>query len=209
MKGLLLKDYYLSLKYYKSYLLILLVFGIISVWSGYNPFLISYPFMLISLMPLGLQGLDEGCKWDAYCGSMPCTKRQMVSEKYLFDLIWAALGLAVVLISQLIHMALNGGIVMDELAGVLTVCLTLIFFLPSISLPFVFKLGAEKGRISQFIVIGLVCGGATFLSILGDSAVSVVTSVNLSNLVLVLAALAVYILSWFLSIRFYEKREIR
>ena len=209
MKGLLLKDWYLSLKYYKPYFLILIGFAVMSIWAGYNPFLLSYPFMLISMMAPGLQNMDEGCKWDMYCGTMPLSKMQMVSEKYLFGLIWSALGLLIVMVSQIIRMAIAGGSAWAELWNVLSVCLTLVFLLPSVSLPLVFKFGAEKGRISQYIIIGCVCGGATLLSLQESGAVpQVVSTVGMSGIV-VLAALTLYVASWFLSIRFYEKREIR
>ena len=209
MKGLLLKDWYLSLKYYKPYFLILIGFAVMSIWAGYSPFLISYPFMLISMMAPGLQNMDEGCKWDMYCGTMPLTKVQMVSEKYLFGLIWSALGLLIVMVSQIIRMVIAGEIAWAELWNVMSVCLTLVFLLPSVSLPFVFKFGAEKGRISQYIIIGCVCGGATLLSLQESGAVpQVVSTVGMSGIV-VLAALALYTASWFLSVRFYEKREIR
>ena len=209
MKGLLLKDYYLSLKYYKPYFFILLLFAGISIWAGYSPFLISYPFMLISLMAPGLQNMDEGCKWDMYCGTMPLTKRQIVSEKYLSGLIWAAMGLLIVIASQVIRMILAGDSTWKDVWDVMTVCLTLVFLLPSVSLPFVFKFGAEKGRISQYIIIGCVCGGATLLSLQDSGAVPQVISTAGINGVVVLAALVLYIASWFLSVRFYEKREIR
>lgn len=209
MKGLLLKDWYLSLKYYKPYFFILLLFAGISIWAGYSPFLISYPFMLISMMAPGLQNMDEGCKWDMYCGTMPLTKVQMVSEKYLFGLIWAAMGLLIVIASQIIRMVMVGDIAWKEIWDVMTVCLTLVFLLPSVSLPFVFKFGAEKGRISQYIIIGCVCAGATLLSLQESGTVPQVESTAGINGIVVLAALALYVGSWFLSIRFYEKREIR
>lgn len=209
MKGLLLKDCYVSLKYYKPYFLILIGFAVMSIWAGYSPFLISYPFMLISMMTSGLHSMDEGCKWDVYCGTMPLTKAQMVTEKYLFGLIWAVLGILIVIASQIIRMVMAGGMAWKELWDVLTVCLTLVFLLPSISLPFVFKFGAEKGRISQYIIIGCVCAGATLLSLQESGTVpQVVTTAGINGIV-VLAALALYIGSWFLSVRFYEKREIR
>lgn len=209
MKGLLLKDCYMSLKYYKPYFFILLLFAGISIWAGYSPFLISYPFMLISMMAPGLQNMDEGCKWDMYCGTMPLTKVQMVSEKYLFGLIWAAMGLLIVIASQIIRMVMVGDIAWKEIWDVMTVCLTLVFLLPSVSLPFVFKFGAEKGRISQYIIIGCVCGGATLLSLQESGAVPQMVSTAGINGIVVLASLALYVASWFLSVWFYEKREIR
>ncbi len=63
--------------------LILLVFAGMSIWAGSNPFLLGYPFMLIGLIAPGLQSMDEGCKWDVYCGSatfFPCSRTILPSS---------------------------------------------------------------------------------------------------------------------------------
>ncbi len=209
MKGLLLKDYYLSVKYYKSYVLILFIFAGMSIWAGSNPFLIGYPFMLIGMMAPGLQNMDEGCKWDVYCGAMPCTKRQIVTEKYLYGMIWSVLGLAIVAVAQLIRIGLNEDFYWSDLWGNLSVCLVMTFLYPAISMPFVFKLGAEKGRIFQYLVMGFGVGIATFLSMTQDDSAVILSVPQSAYVRLILGAAVVCVLSWLLSIRFYEKREIR
>lgn len=43
MKGLLLKDYYMLLKYCRPYALIVLIFGVCSLADGGNLFMLAYP----------------------------------------------------------------------------------------------------------------------------------------------------------------------
>ena len=79
----------------------------------------------------------------------------------------------------------------------------------SICLPFVFKLGVEKGRTAYYIMIGFVCGASVVASsILGGQLMSEIQP----NLILALVAvvgIGIYILSWYLSIVFFRKREIQ
>ena len=80
---------------------------------------------------------------------------------------------------------------------------------PAISMPFVFKLGSEKGRIANFLMIGIVCGGSALAMQLfsSDSAEAVTAPSSLPYLIFFVIAFAIYVFSCFLSVRFYEKRE--
>lgn len=208
MKGLLLKDWYLSLKYYKAYFAIVaLVLGA-ACFTENNVFFLYYPFMLTSLIPIGLQSVDESTKWDAYCGAMPVTRGQAVSEKYLFGLFLSLLVEVLVLAGQSLRMAMTGSFSSLALGNLLVTTLTVFFLLPAISLPMIFKFGAEKGRMAQYVIIGAVCGGAALLMKLEPSGILFLNSLPGLPALIVLAAAAVYILSWRLSIRFYEKREL-
>jgi len=52
MKGLLLKDWYLMIKYCKSFLLIIILFTIFSFQGDENAFFIMYPCIMASMIPL-------------------------------------------------------------------------------------------------------------------------------------------------------------
>ena len=86
MKGLLLKDWYMVVKYCKAYLLICLVFIGVSIMSDDNFFFILYPCILCGMIPVTLLGYDERSKWDQYCAALPYTKAQIVSGKYLLGM---------------------------------------------------------------------------------------------------------------------------
>ena len=116
--------------------------------------------------------------------------------------------LLITAIAQAISMNIKGGFILSEYT--LTVSLVLVMSLvsSSISLPFMFKLGVEKGRMAYYIMVGVVCAGGIFLAKLlaKDSEIPV----NLSNSLpfICIAAVSIYALSWYLSIIFYKKREL-
>ena len=86
MKGLFLKDWYMMKKYCRAYIVIAAVFIAVSVVSDDNMFFVFYPCMLCGMIPVNLLGYDERSHWVQYSGSLPYTKTQIVSAKYLIGL---------------------------------------------------------------------------------------------------------------------------
>lgn len=78
---------------------------------------------------------------------------------------------------------------------------------PSLMLPFLFKFGSEKGRIAYYIVIGLLCASGVIATGAGFQLSA--GSESLWVLALIAGvAIAVYTLSWLLSIAFYKQKEL-
>ncbi len=208
MKGLILKDCFLVWKYYKLYFLLTFVFLGLSVSGQGIPFLVYYPCMLFGMVPTSLQNFDEQSKWDVFCGALPVTKAQIVSSKYLTGLICQGSVAVLIFLAQLGVMAYQGGVTGQGVLA-LIVPLVLLNLLPAaVSLPFVFALGSEKGRMAQLVTIGIFCGGCAALAY-ADERLLLSLSSGAWMPGLSLLAVGVYGLSWWLSVRFYEKREIR
>lgn len=203
MKGLLIKDLYMARKYFKSYILLSVIF-LASAMVSDNLFFLFYPCLLCSMIPVNLLAYDERGKWDVYAGTLPVSRAQIVSAKYLMGLIAQSLVLLCVGLTQLVRMKLNGDFDLAEYGSILGILLSLCFLTIAIPMPFMFKLGVEKGRMAYYVMVGVACGG----SYLASSFVSEVNSAGLSVPVLCLAAIGFYGLSWYLSIRLYEKKEI-
>lgn len=91
MKGLIRKDFYLLWSYCRLMPLFLLAFIIFSAFSsdGQSPFFIYYPCILSSVMPVNLLAYDDAEHWLTYCDTLPVTRRQYVSGKYIMSLICA------------------------------------------------------------------------------------------------------------------------
>ena len=51
MKGLILKDLYMTQKYFRNYLFILLLFLALSFGSGENLFVVFYPGLICAMLP--------------------------------------------------------------------------------------------------------------------------------------------------------------
>ena len=164
MKGLLLKDWYMMRKYCRSYLLIAAVFIAVSLYSNDNLFFIFYPCLLCGMIPVNLLGYDERSRWMQYSGTLPYTKTQIVSAKYLIGLLAQVTILIVTGIAQGVKMTVAGNFVFGEFVVLMLLMLIVATLTSSISLPFIFKLGVEKGRTAYFIMIGFVCGASILAS---------------------------------------------
>ncbi len=208
MKGMIQKDLYLSWKYYKPYFLISIFFIVLSFWTVKNVFMLTYPLMLIGMIPMDLQRVDEAFKWDAYSGSLPCTKKQIVSEKYIIGLMFTVPVTALMLLTNALDMALGGDFQWRVLGSMALIAWMMGFFTSAISLPLIFKFGSEKGRIAQYLIIGACIALSTVMGLRSGGEMPAFSGSAGALLGMLLIPLGLYIGSWFLSICFYEKREI-
>ena len=209
MKGLLLKDWYVMKKYCRQYILIAVVFIAVSFFSNDNMFFVFYPCLLCGMIPVNLLGYDERSRWMQYSGTLPYTKAQIVCGKYLIGLLTQLTVLVATGIAQAVKMIIAHNFVPGDFAVLMLLMLIVSTLTSSICLPFVFKLGVEKGRAAYYIMIGFVCGASVLASsILRGQLMSEIQP----NLILALVAvvgIGVYLLSWYLSIVFFRKREIQ
>lgn len=208
MKGILLKDFYMLKKYCKAYLLIAAVFIAASLMSDENMFFVSYPCLFCSMIPVNLLGYDERSHFLQYSGTLPYTKTQIVSAKYLMGLFAQIAILIATGIAQAVRMGMNGTFVLGDYLMLMFMVFIMAAISSSISLPFMFKWGVEKGRIAYYVTIGVVCAGSVIASNLVTEEVHSDRQTNGVLLLLCLAGIGVYALSWYLSVVFYKKREI-
>jgi ABC-type transport system involved in multi-copper enzyme maturation permease subunit len=208
MKGLLLKDLYMTVKYCRAYLLIAAVFITVSFFGNDNMFLIFYPCLLCGMIPVNLLGYDERSGWLQYSETMPYTRAQIVSGKYLIGLGAQSAMLVITAIAQAIRMNMNNSFSASDYFVMIMLLLIMSMLSSSICLPFIFKLGVEKGRMAYYVMVGIVCGGSVVAStVLRDAMQSQIKPNGALALVAALG-IAIYALSWYLSIVFYKKREL-
>ena len=208
MKGLLLKDLYMIKKYCKAYLFIVIVFIAVSFAGSENLFFIFYPCMICGMIPVNLLGYDERSRWLQYSETMPYTKGQIVSGKYLIGLGTQVSVLLVTGISQAIRMSISGTFILGEYLVLMMFLLIMTLLASSITLPFMFKLGVEKGRMAYYIMIGIVCAGSVISSNLLSGGFQAEIKLNGILPIICLVGIGIYVLSWYLSIVFYKKREL-
>ena len=152
MKGLLLKDWYMTVKYCKSYLLIVGVFMAVQALSP-NYFYSFYAGIMAGLIPVTLISYDERSKWTVYSCALPYTRAQLVSAKYIVGGAAQLAAIAVMGTVQAVKLCAAGSFTLGGFAGFLALQLFVSSIICSINLPFVFKYGVEKGRISYYIII--------------------------------------------------------
>lgn len=208
MSGLLLKELYMARKYCRLHLVITVLFlGMAMLPSAENLFLLLYPSAMASFIPVTLLSYDTQSKWDVYFDTLPTSRAQYVSAKYLIGLILGELVLALTAVTQLLAIRLNGEIGLNQLLPLLWGLQAITLVLPTLCLPPIFKLGVEKGRIWSLVMIAVTFGGGAGLTVGVKDWGSFSLPGNLS-VWLLLGAIVLYALSWRLSIRLYRSREL-
>lgn len=208
MKGLLLKDLYMAVKYFRVYFLLALAVAAASFFVDGNPFYIYYPCFVCGMIPLSLQSYDEKSKWETFCQALPYTKAQVVSGKYIFGLAIQLLVILPIAASQAFRMHQSGTFSWDIYLTMMGSLVAMGFAVSAIPMPFIFRYGAEKGRMAQYLMIAIFCGGLVAASIWFGEALPAVRNFPALPLLVFLAAAGLYALSWYLSIVFYRKREV-
>ena len=99
---------------------------------------------------------------------------------------------------------------LSELAAFIGTALMLGILPASLMLPVIFKFGVERGRIAYYAALGVVFAcvfGFTYVSRNTEPA-ELLTDTSPFRFALPVAALLILGVSWLLSIKFYEKREL-
>lgn len=209
MKGLLLKDGYQTVSQMKTMYLTVAV--VLVVWmfstSDSYAFPISYAAIFLGVLPVNLLGYDQNSGWVEYSLTLPVSKKVLVAEKYLVGLLCAAAsvvisGLFAVILSLRKGAALDGTALFFVGDGVNTILL-----MNSISLPLMYRFGAEKARmiyILTFAGFGALIAGGGVLAEEFQANGRFQASIGLGA-VLFVVVLVLYVLSWRLSVAWYGK----
>ncbi len=205
MKGLLLKDLMMMLKYGRLTLLACLIFSLAGWFGEPNLFMMLYPVIVGSVMAQSLISYDERSGWDRYCDALPVSRAQVVTGKYLIALLVFAVFFVLGIAGQWISSLRGGG------QAVLTAIALLAaggLLVPAVLLPFTFRFGMEKGRIVYLLTVGLSLGGFAALGAVKGTNLSGLNMTDGLAAGLLAAAVIAFIISWRLSIILYKTREL-
>lgn len=209
MKGLLLKDAYQMWSYTRWIILAsvaMMLMGMFFMKEGSNFFML-YGGFLLGILPMTLLAYDQNGRFSAYSAALPVTKEQIVGGKYL-------IGLCGMVLAELLSMTALAAA--QLLWGTVTVQLTVATLLQVAMLtllgllPLAYRLGYQKARYAYYLCNGLLASFMGYFVSSGDSAFESILPAHGSLLVLVVvlaAALALYALSWRLSVAWYGKAE--
>ena len=201
MKALIIKDTYVIWRQMKYFLILILIFSALP--SGFNN---AFAVIYTSMLPYTALAYDERSKWDQLAAMMPYSTRDMVLGKYVFG--WLCIGAAAVL-SGLLQAIISLVIDRAFLPGTLAMSVLGALCILAISLPLMFRLGVERGRLGMFLIIFLICGGAGAIAHIAESVGSGTVFAFQGPVlgVTLLAALVLTAVSVPLSMRFYTKRQ--
>lgn len=212
MKGLLLKDAYQTWSYTRWIILVsiaMMLMGTFFMKDGSNFFML-YSGLMLGMSPMTLLAYDQNSRFSAYCAALPVTKEQIVGGKYL-------IGLCGMVLAELLSMAALAAA--QLLWGTVTVQITVATLLQvamltllgnMILLPLTYRFGYEKAKYVYYLSVGML-GGLMGIAVSSDGTLlNGILPANGSLLVLVVvlaAVLALYALSWRLSVAWYGKAE--
>lgn len=214
MKGLILKDLYLWKRYARIYTLYLLVFGAVGAYSGMASFFVSMTSVILLTLPLSAWNYDQYNKWDRAALAGPVSRRQLVQAKYLLTLLLMTTILVLNFLVQSGDDGISSPVGSRRTVDNYIVRVLPVGFVSFLSFPFIIRFGVEKGRmvmiLSCLLVAGILVLGFGGLSAANGGLSNIPDSTFLFWLFAVglplLALLAA--ISYFLSLRFYEAREV-
>ena len=206
MKGLMIKDM-LTLKKQGKIMILLLIFYIgYSIYTK-NSIMLGLVVTIFSMMlPITSLAYDEFGKWDKYALSLPVDRKTVVMSKYLLSLLISVCGF-ILLTPVAIIISINGEDLTVSGAVIVMACSVLIsMFMVSLMLPIIFKLGVEKARLIQMLIVFVPTLIVMLIPSMGITLPSqtlvVVMMVSIPILII-----ALYVASIFVSLKIYCKKE--
>ncbi len=158
MKGLLIKDFQLSLLNIRMLVIICVVsIFIASSSTGSAAFIISYVTIIFFMFVLTSISYDEIDHSISFLFTLPISRKTYVREKYIFSLICGMIGLVFsTAVCIVVGTVKNVNLIEpDMIPAALGIYLTLLFIV-ALMLPIQLKFGGDNGRIALFIVFGVI-----------------------------------------------------
>lgn len=205
MKGLLLKDLYAikekAIAMYLCVALFLVVLAMINAPDG--EMLLYVASMLCGMIPISLLGMDERSDWLVFALALPYSKKDLVTSKYLLSLIISLILLILVGGGFGIALALYHQFSLMKWLITLILVIVVSQFSCVLSLPFCYGFGMEKGRMWYYIMVLILSACSYFLS-----EIVLIDNIIYPLIVVVLMIPILIFISYKLSIKLFEKREL-
>lgn len=165
MKALLWKEFCLLRRQLKFYLIALLIMAIVP-----NRFMQLFAGAYTAFIPYNTLALDEQCRWDELAAMMPYSTRTLVLSKYVCGWICCGCYTLVALLATWLERPFFPDSTAPALV-LLAACFGALFV--ALSLPFLFRFGVSKGRLTMILFIVLCCCGVGTLSSLTENGAAV------------------------------------
>lgn len=210
MKGLLANNFYSTQENIKLSLIIALVVAFIALFlkdASFIPMIIAIQIFVFATNLGASLKMDAASKWNKFEITLPVTRRNIITAKYISFLFLILIGVA----TSLITVAFQG--LWGELNSKMIISgygygLQLSFSTIAIVYPLILKFGAEKSEPLIFVAAGLSLGMRLlvwYLLYLSDKTIyfknTIVDYVSLA------LALVIFVLSYFLSVRIHRNKE--
>ena len=204
MKGLIRKDLYMIWRYGRMLLLISAVFLGMSLVAEQNFFFVVYPVLFGGVLPVTLISYEERDGWNRYCDALPISRRTVVNERYVMTLL-CFLALCLLTMAAQAAVAIPQGRA-AELVQLVCVLPGVGLLAPAFMIPVTLRWGVEKGRLVYYVFIGV----AVTIGITAANSISGMSGeiAGPGMWAIPAAAAVLFAVSWLISIKLYETREL-
>ena len=218
IKGLIIKDL-LQLKSYKRTLIVFMAIFILTSISQENTrnvltVMITLGFGMFSIATFSY---DEMAKSDKYILTFPLTKKEVILSKYILVIGATIIGAIIGVIANII-LAFSMQNELPNIEELIVIAIGSVFgigIVEAIQIPCIYKYGTEKGRIQIFIAIAIIAfllGGIIWIgekwgiNLLENNMITFIS--NIIPIILSLATVIIYYISYKVAYRIYQKKEI-
>ena len=209
MKGLLLKEFLMLKKGWVTLVIFFIAFGIGGVGSDFICFMLP---LFSAILLYGHINYDEQSKWQQYSIALPYGRKMIVSAKYAAMAIGAVVSTVLVVLLYGVTVAMKKAeFSMKDLVGYAILSLAIGIIYPTFFLPLAYKFNSEKGRTIMLFLNGASGAIAVFLISAIETTGILAKLSNYTNIlpyIAIAAVLVLFALSWFASVKIYEKRDL-
>lgn len=215
MKGLLVKEKYSIWNSCKAFLIIpvffytIMVVGAVLHKHDIEGFPVGMVFMMMGLMPATIVNQEMMSRWHVNVLTMPYTREQIVSAKYIASLIINAVTAVVTAIVVGVCIAFgniegSGAALMAKLifGGIGMGLLPAVVFLPA-NFKFYDTVGGARVMVSS--LVGGLIGGSNIVIM---ESISRGHSILGGGFIFMCLMIVLFVISWWLSIVFFRKKDV-
>ncbi|OPJ57724.1 ABC-2 transporter permease [Clostridium oryzae] len=203
MLGLMLKDLINLKKQFKIILIILIFYTVWAITSKGTAMFNTMLALIFAFMPITALSYDERADWDKYVLSMPVSRTDIVTSKYI-------LGITFIFITLILNIIINSFVGPNKIENTIIVPVTIasgLTTLLAVMFPILFKYGVEKSRTIFFLLFLLPFASGLIFSKLNIKMPSEQT-VKTILISFPFVALALYVISVAISLTIYDKKEL-
>lgn len=171
-----------------------------------NSFVFGIIIMMFAMMVVTTISYDDLAKWDTYALTMPVTRKEIVTSKYLIMAILNVLGAILALVVGILGTLIMRQSFDLEILAITGVIFLIAFIFGSVIIPLIYKFGTEKARL-MLILCALI--PTALILLVEQMNVPLPNTANPWVYLILLVGLTIVglIVSFIISLRIYEKKE--
>ena len=167
MTGLIIKDILNLKKSLMASLLMLLLFSIAAYQSKDPSFLIGVFVIIIAMQAVSAIAYDDLAKWDVYALTMPVSRKELVTSKYILAALLSIIALIVSATISYFFIFPLSNLSTREFLITSYLVFAIAMLLISVALPLIYKFGVERSRLLLVAVILIPTSIGVFLNKMG------------------------------------------